>query len=291
MPAVLKEKRFVIPSSRVKNGSVDVENRTLEATFSDDSVDRDGEVVLPSAFEERLPSFMKNPVVLWMHDAWNTPIGHVAEINIGDKSVDGKVQFRPEGDSTLSDDVFSAYASGTLSSFSIGFRVFDMDPAERDEETEAIVKPPTITDAELFELSAVTIPANTNAVAKSATFADMLKSGLARYLKATGEVLPDGGGKLFVPTSGAGGAPVYAAAPSDLAVLERAKELVDELVVKVARKARVGGEELEALKALRLAFVGSSRSLLTESDQEAEVANQLTEALAACDGLLSGGTA
>ncbi len=277
----LSQKTFV-PAFSTKAGSVDVEARTLEAVFSSSSLDRDGEVIQPGAFKERIGSFEKNPVVLWMHNAFDPPIGHVAEMEIGDKAIEGKIQFRPAGDDPLADNVFLAYASGDLTSFSIGFRVFKMDQPEIDEETGKQTSPPTVTEGELMELSAVTIPANTDAVSKHAEMANLLTSGLNRYLKVTGEKMPQVGRKLLMPSVGQ---PIYTATASDLAVLEKAHEVVGRLMDNVARKTRVSPEQLDALRTLRLSLVVSSAP---EADESTAASQLLSEAFAACDAALAG---
>lgn len=153
----MREKRYV-PCLRTAPGSLDKGRRTLVATISSDSIDRDGEIVEPGAFRERIATFQTNPVLLWMHNAQLPPIGKVLDLTFESDRIVASIRFNPEGRNELSDTVFECYADGTLSSFSIGFRVHRVD--RRDGA------PPRIVDAELYEVSAVTIPANPDATAK-----------------------------------------------------------------------------------------------------------------------------
>jgi len=47
--------------------SIDQERRQITAVASTSNMDRDGEVILPTAFKGCLPSYMKNPVILAGH--------------------------------------------------------------------------------------------------------------------------------------------------------------------------------------------------------------------------------
>jgi HK97 family phage prohead protease len=161
-----KLKRFALFSKAEGPSSLDVEKRELTAVVSTDDVDRDGEIVEPSAFEDKIDTFMANPVFLWMHEARKPPIGRALDLRIEKHSIEADLKFRPEGESELADDIFTLYSDGTLRMFSIGFRVFEMVFSENEETGES--KPPRITSGELLEVSAVSIPANPNVGAKAA---------------------------------------------------------------------------------------------------------------------------
>lgn len=270
MRGVLKEKKF-FPFLGTKAGTVDPDARTLEATISDNSVDRDGEIIQPGAFKDRLATFMKNPVLLWSHNPYVPPIGHATELNIGDDSVEAKFQFRPKGDDPLTDNVFSAYKSGALSSFSIGFRVFDIDEPKFDDEGKQTT-PPIITDAELFEVSAVTIPANVNAVAKSAGEYHVLKGGLEAYCKATGQAIP--GMQTVVSTPER----TLYVTPTPLDTLTKAAELVRDYMGELRNPGQVSADLVRALRTLRASFVGMA-DLVEDEPEVAELAGSALESL------------
>ena len=160
-----KLKRFALFSKAEGPSSLDADKRELTAVVSTDDVDRDGEIVEPSAFEDKIDTFLANPVFLWMHEARNPPIGRALDVRIGKHDIEADLKFRPEGESELADDIFTLFADGTLRMFSIGFRVFEMVFSENEETGDS--KPPRITSGELLEISAVSIPANPNVGAKA----------------------------------------------------------------------------------------------------------------------------
>ncbi len=222
-----------VPCFTVKGSSLDEKARTLDAVVSSDIVDRDGEIVEPAAFAKRIDSFLANPVLLWAHNPFEPPIGKVLQLEFKKKRIEARMQFRAEGDSELADDVWKAFAGGFLNAFSIGFRVFQVEES-KDESTGA-PKPPRITDAELFEISAVTIPANTDALVKADRMLRRIKSASFQ----TGEEQTR---------------TIYTA-PTDLDVLKRCKALTKRIQDRVAAGDRVNADELAALEELRLAVM------------------------------------
>lgn len=137
--------------------SVDIKSRTVDAWISTSQVDRDGEIVRSKAFAKRIETFKANPVVLFMHNPYEVPVGKVLDLDFREDRIGAQIQFR---DTERGNDIAKAYADGSLTSFSIGFRVFEVRKSMADDGRAA---PPEIVDAELYEVSAVTIPANTGA--------------------------------------------------------------------------------------------------------------------------------
>ena len=124
------------------------EEGAVEAVFSTfGAVDRDGDVVLASAFTDGQPVAMT-----WAHD-WSKPIGR------------GTVRVEPTravfvGKFWLdTDDGLQAYrkvkAMGELQQYSWGFRVLDSEPGRVDGRPVRFIK-----RAELFEVSPVLVGAN-----------------------------------------------------------------------------------------------------------------------------------
>jgi HK97 family phage prohead protease/HK97 family phage major capsid protein len=112
--------------------------------------DRQGDVVLASAWAKGIDNYRTNPVLLFQHNA-NTPIGRVNKIRVDHKGlyVDATISSAAEknhGIQTLVRD-------GALKSFSVGFRVKDQN---LDQNSETSI----ITELELLEISVVSIPAN-----------------------------------------------------------------------------------------------------------------------------------
>lgn len=153
---------------RVKASTLNEEERSLSAVISSDRIDRDGEVVLPKAFTQRLSK--DGYPLLWMHDPTRPPIGKVTDVEIGTKSIDARIAFRAQGENALADDVFSCFKSGHLNSFSIGFQVHDYEMRDVAGKSKKVAH---VTDAELLEVSAVNIPANPDALAKAFQLTNM----------------------------------------------------------------------------------------------------------------------
>lgn len=186
---MLKQKRAM---GRVK--SVSVEDRTVEAWVTTNDLDRDGEVVEPKSFEERIGTFKANPLFLWMHQPFAAPLGKVLELEIQAEKVGALIQFRDSAEKVGTDgpspnEALKMYADGTLTSFSIGFRVHEYKAGYRREDGTR--EPLRITKAELYEVSAVTVPANPKARVKLAGIefdnAHDLLRGAQRVIEALGE--------------------------------------------------------------------------------------------------------
>ena len=62
---------------------------------SSNSMDRDGEIVEPSAFRKTLPKFMKHPVLVASHDYRDltNQIGEWTKLKIGDEGIEGKPKY------------------------------------------------------------------------------------------------------------------------------------------------------------------------------------------------------
>lgn len=113
--------------------------------------DRVGDVVLPAAFEKSLPTYLKNPQLLYNHN-WDKPCGTVTAAQITDKGLFIKATI-----SEASQDIKTMVKEGVLRTFSIGYNEID---AEYDEAT----KTKYVKELELLEISIVTVPANTEAM-------------------------------------------------------------------------------------------------------------------------------
>ena len=155
----MKEKRHIIAYTH-KTGGLNKSN-TLEGIASSLTVDRDGELILPSAFENSIPAYLeKNPVMLWNHDPAE-PIGKVTQMTVEGNDVPFKAEF---ADTDKAKEIRSLYRAGVLNAVSVGFKPLDWsdDPKDKLKGQSGV----TITDLELYELSAVAIPANADALAR-----------------------------------------------------------------------------------------------------------------------------
>ena len=157
---------------------VNVERREVTAILSTPAVDRYEEVVLPSAYLKRLDRFKTNPVLCANHvysaaDGSPGVIGVWTEIEVrrvpgvGEALV-GTCRFME--DDELAEKWWQRYRQGVAKAFSVGFLIHSYEVRSmQDEEGGKEKRVRTYTDVELIEVSAVTIPANPEAISLAVT--------------------------------------------------------------------------------------------------------------------------
>lgn len=129
-------------SETQEDGSVMVRGMASTVDF-----DRAGDSIVADAWTKGgLGNFEKNPVILFNHDH-NKPIGRATKVTpTGDGlHMEAKISKHAECANLIKD--------GVLGAFSVGFRVKDADYVK---ETDGLM----IKDAELFEVSVVSVPCN-----------------------------------------------------------------------------------------------------------------------------------
>jgi len=137
-----------------EDGSVDI-----KGLASTNEVDRAGDVINHDAWIKKggLDNYKSNPIVLFNHD-YNKPIGRATSLEVTDRGLEFGAKV-----SKSAGEIKDLIKDGVLGAFSVGFRVKD---ADFNSETDGY----TIKDAELFEVSVVSVPCNQGAmfsVAKS----------------------------------------------------------------------------------------------------------------------------
>jgi HK97 family phage prohead protease/HK97 family phage major capsid protein len=111
--------------------------------------DRAGDTILPEAWAKGgLNNFEKNPIILFNHD-YNKPIGRATGLKVTENGLEMKAKISK----SAPDSVAQLIKEGILGAFSVGFRIKDADYLE---ETNGL----KIKDAELFEVSVVSVPCN-----------------------------------------------------------------------------------------------------------------------------------
>ncbi len=164
-----------------KAQDIDEEERTVIAVISTDTIDRDGEVLVPKGVQ--VENFEKNPVIPWSHNSSLPPIGKALWIKKGTKRILAKVKFAT---TDRAEEVWQLFKGKFLRAFSVGFM-----PLEGHRPTPDDIKAnPMLAEArfiitkwELLEFSPVTIPANPEALAqavksKTLTISDDLRKEL-----------------------------------------------------------------------------------------------------------------
>jgi HK97 family phage prohead protease/HK97 family phage major capsid protein len=111
--------------------------------------DRAGDTIDAGAWTKGgLNNFEKNPIILFNHD-YNKPIGRATGLKVTENGLELKAKISK----SAPDHVAQLVKEGILGAFSVGFRVKDADYLE---ETDGL----KIKDAELFEVSVVSVPCN-----------------------------------------------------------------------------------------------------------------------------------
>ena len=142
---------------------INSDERTVTAVITTSVVDRDKEVIIARGID--FEQYLKNPVVLWAHNSYDTPIGKAMWLKRTGKKIIAKIKF---AETEKAEEVYQLYKGGFLSAFSIGF----IPIKRRQPEPDDIKRNPewaearTIIDkSELLEFSAVPVPANPEALA------------------------------------------------------------------------------------------------------------------------------
>lgn len=148
--------------------TINTEDRTIDVVASTIDKDRDGDIILPSAFKKSLKSFKSNPVILACHQhrlqTGSSPVigSAVTEtIEITDKDFRFKMQFAA---TPLGEEYWTLYRDRHMRAFSIGFIPQKWEDS-RDDNGRFTHR--TYTQVELLEVSAVPVPSNRSALARA----------------------------------------------------------------------------------------------------------------------------
>ena len=124
----------------------------IKGSASTNSLDRAGDVIETEAWTKGgLENFKNNPVILFNHN-YDRPIGRAKEIGVTENGLELTARI-----SKSSGEIKDLIKDGVLGAFSVGFKVKDADYIK---ETDGY----KIKDAELFEVSVVSVPCNQTAV-------------------------------------------------------------------------------------------------------------------------------
>ena len=216
----------------VADGSVMIRGMASTTDF-----DRAGDSISAEAWTKGgLSNFEKNPIILFNHD-YDKPIGRATGLKAGPNGLELEAKISKAAPAS----VCQLVKDGVLGAFSVGFRVKDADYIK---ETDGLM----IKDAELFEVSVVSVPCNQSAtfsLAKSFDSEDEyneFKKTFTKRVDLAGQSLA----KDEVNTSGiASDTPVSAEQSADLEIkmdnqnidLEAfAKKVADDTAMKIAMK-------------------------------------------------------
>tara|TARA_Y100001938_G_C8090812_1_gene434927 strand:- start:651 stop:2663 length:2013 start_codon:yes stop_codon:yes gene_type:complete len=167
-----------------EDGSVNIKGYA-----STNDTDRAGDVIMKESWEKGgLDNFTNNPIILFNHD-YNKPIGRATSLETDEKGLKITANL-----SKSAGDVTNLVKEGILRAFSVGFRVKDADYMEEGDGY-------LIKDAELFEVSVVSVPANQSAtfsVAKSFDTQEEYSEWKKQFVKPTEAKKPQDTDKMSV---------------------------------------------------------------------------------------------
>jgi HK97 family phage prohead protease len=135
---------------------IDDRDRSVGLLFSTADLDLDDEVVEQSWVLDR---FLKNPVVLWSHDASKLPIGKVTELSVTPQGLAGRIKFATERANPEAERVYQAVREGIVRAASVRFRPRSRMPEEREGRLVQV-----LSANELLEVSLTPVPSNPNTV-------------------------------------------------------------------------------------------------------------------------------
>ncbi len=147
---------------------VDEKERTVKAIITTDRVDSDKEVVVTSGLNFK--RFQTNPVVLFMHDGFAPPVGKSLWQKVKKHEVLALTRF---AETDFAEEIFQLFLGGFLRAWSIGMdpgtvKVRDVEEADIRKRKDHAGARRFIESADVVEYSAVTVPANEDAVNRAA---------------------------------------------------------------------------------------------------------------------------
>ena len=163
-------------------GETDDGGIDIKGSASTNALDRAGDIIEAEAWAKGgLENFKNNPVLLFNHD-YNRPIGRATGLEVTNNGLEitGRI-------SKAAGEIKDLVKDGVLGAFSVGFRVKDADYMT---ETDGY----KIKDAELFEVSVVSVPCNQGAtfsLAKSFDNMEDYNKFKKQFIKANSAEIAD----------------------------------------------------------------------------------------------------
>lgn len=165
------EKFIKVIRAEVKD--INTEKHTLTAVISTKKTDRDGDVVDPMAFKNRIKSYKEHPVLLSSHNYGDLrkQIGKANKIDVEDNEVTAQFEYfvgqgNPEADWAW------VLAQKGIAAFSVGFMGHQFEwLKEKDAEGNERITGRKFTDIELLEVSQVLVPSNRGALQEGRSLA------------------------------------------------------------------------------------------------------------------------
>ncbi|MCS5594467.1 MAG: HK97 family phage prohead protease [Porticoccaceae bacterium] len=136
-------------ASTFKTHETDDGSVMIRGMASTSHADRAGDVIAAEAWTKGgLDNFKNNPIILFNHD-YDKPVGRATSVNVTKMGLELEAKISKAAPANVAQLV----KDGVLGAFSVGFKVKDADYVK---ETDGLM----IKDAELFEVSVVSVPCN-----------------------------------------------------------------------------------------------------------------------------------
>lgn len=178
--------------------SVDLEKRKLIMVGTDETRDRDGDIIRVKGWD--IKDYMKNPVFLWAHNYSSVPIAAAEKVMKKYQPMPHMVfhlAFPPEGLFPFADLILELYGLKIINASSVGFIPKEWQDFDEDEMEEVDRNQKWGRDfirQELLELSGCPVPCNPSALQTSMKGMDTFPYNMAemeKYLLKPGTELPE----------------------------------------------------------------------------------------------------
>ena len=151
---------------RAEIKDINTEKHTLTAIISTKKPDRDGDIVNPIAFKQRIKNYKEHPVLLSSHRYYDlrSQIGKANKIDISDNEVSAQFEYFIDQGNEEANWAWILAQKG-IAAYSIGFMGHQFDfIKEKDEQGNERIIGRNFTDIELLEVSQVLVPSNRGAL-------------------------------------------------------------------------------------------------------------------------------
>jgi len=176
------EKIYQWTSTFKSLGETDDGGINIKGSASTNGLDRAGDIIESEAWMKGgLENFKNNPIILFNHD-YNKPIGRATGLEVTDTGLEISAKI-----SKAAGDITQLVKDGVLGAFSVGFRCKDSEYMTEHDGYK-------IKDAELFEVSVVSVPCNQGAtfgLAKSFDSMEEYRSYQKELLQANSTAAAD----------------------------------------------------------------------------------------------------
>jgi HK97 family phage prohead protease len=149
----------VYKSYRAETKAIDGQEGYIKAIVSTEAIDRDGEVILMSAWGDTLNEFLKHPVLLSSHDYndLTKQLGEWVDLKVTENGLEGIARYYINKGNPEADWGYELAKAGK-SAYSVGF--MSNDYVEGGTTQDGNEPKRTYTDVELLEISQVSVPSN-----------------------------------------------------------------------------------------------------------------------------------